>query len=68
MKEKTAKDGIARALHQQNLKRYKPIQTNEGVGWDKLSEGKTCPECGKDLEVNLWKQLVCGYCKGWRGE
>jgi hypothetical protein len=58
---------VAKAVHKWNKERFDP---GEGLAFDALTEQTqpvtTCETCGKPLELDLWQNLVCGYCLGWR--
>lgn len=64
---KNRKAGVAKAIHKWNKERFDP---SEGLSFDTLAEATkpvaTCETCGKELELDLWQKLVCGYCLGWR--
>ncbi|MGL4609253.1 MAG: hypothetical protein ACRCYY_06135 [Trueperaceae bacterium] len=57
---------IAKALHDSNKKRFKPITADETLSFDDLKQEKLCPDCGKALELDLFQKWVCVFCGGWR--
>jgi Zn finger protein HypA/HybF involved in hydrogenase expression len=61
MPNKSTREGIARALHQHNRRRFKPISKEETLEFDDL-ETPRCSECGSDLETTLFG-LECPKCK-----
>jgi Zn finger protein HypA/HybF involved in hydrogenase expression len=69
-KQKLNREAVAKALHETNKKQLKAISTHDGISFDTLTERTkpiaTCETCGKPLELDLWKKLVCGFCGGWR--
>jgi hypothetical protein len=69
-KSRKISQGVAKALHETNKKQLKAIGTDEGISFDALTKRTKpvamCDKCGKTLELDLWQNLVCGYCLGWR--
>jgi rubredoxin len=66
-KQKLNPEGIARALHQHNRKRFGvPIGKDEVLSFDELQPTPTCETCGNDLERDLFQNWACGFCGGWR--
>jgi Zn finger protein HypA/HybF involved in hydrogenase expression len=57
---------VAKALHESNKKRFRPIGKDETLSFDELEQEKLCEKCGKPLELNLWQNWECGYCLGYR--
>ncbi len=69
-KQKLARERIGAILHKHNKKRFQAIAKDDGISFDTLSERTkpvaSCETCGKPLELDLWQNLVCGFCGGWR--
>jgi DNA-directed RNA polymerase subunit RPC12/RpoP len=67
--QKLSRERIGAILHKHNKQAFK-IAKDDGISFDDLTERTkpiaTCETCGKPLELDLWQQLVCGYCGGWR--
>lgn len=65
-KQKLNREAVAKALHQHNKKRSKPIAKDETLSFEALEQEKLCPDCGKPLERDLFQTWCCGWCGGWR--
>jgi hypothetical protein len=52
--------GVAKSIHKHNKQRFEAFHQKPTASLG------TCPDCGNELERDLFQKAVCGYCGGWR--
>jgi Zn finger protein HypA/HybF involved in hydrogenase expression len=67
MATKQLAKGVAKVLHEQNKRAFKPLSEGEGISFDAFIQNTKpvplCPKCGGVLELDLFSKNHCPTCK-----